>query len=389
GIGRSDESAGHPRGATQPAWRGVLRGDLRGRPAAGPLRLVRRLAGVPIPGARPRQGERAERPAGDALPDRPEVRDPTHGPDDGESRDLAPGRGSRAGARVLDAVRQHRQGREAGSAGGHRDRCVPRLQPAGRVRGGRMSRVSNGVCARGVALLVATCALAPEAVAVTVARDPSVATVKAEATQKAAPMPAPQLPKLTAAQIAERNAQVRGGLAAWRAVQTIQISGLLDAGGRNNARLPYTLQMKRPHYQRVAVELQGQKAVQVYDGQNGSARRIWVDGKTFLESKIEGRPRRFDGKMRRVESYLRDYRKVNGVLFPFVSETWVEGARQTRRMTVDKVVLNPPLEDRLFSKPAAPAGQTAALAVAAQALRGTSAAASSSAHAPASAAPSQ
>ena len=58
-------------------------------------------------------------------------------------------------------------------------------------------------------------------------------------------------------------------------------------------------------------------------------------------------------------------------------------------MTVDKVVLNPPLEDRLFSKPAAPAGQTAALAVAAQALRGTSAAASSSAHAPASAAPSQ
>ena len=318
-----------------------------------------------------------------------------------------------------------------------------------------MSRVSNGVCARGVALLVATCAFAPEAVAVTVARDPSVATVKAEATQKAAPMPAPQLPKLTAAQIAERNAQVRGGLAAWRAVQTIQISGLLDAGGRNNARLPYTLQMKRPHYQRVAVEFQGQKAVQVYDGQNGwklrpflnrndveplseeerqrvvhqsdvdgplidyavkgstleldgteivegranyrlklttqdgYARRIWVDGKTFLESKIEGSPRRFDGKMRRVESYLRDYRKVNGVLFPFVSETWVEGARQTRRMTVDKVVLNPPLEDRLFSKPAAPAGQTAALAVAAQALRGTSAAASSSAHAPASAAPSQ
>ncbi|TLZ33998.1 MAG: outer membrane lipoprotein-sorting protein [Gammaproteobacteria bacterium] len=286
-----------------------------------------------------------------------------------------------------------------------------------------MSRVSNGVWARGLALLVATCAFAPEAVAVTVARDPSVASVKPEATQNAAPVPSPQLPKLTAAQIAERNAQARGGLAAWRAVQTIQVSGLLDAGGRNNARLPYTLLMKRPHYQRVAIEFAGQTALQVYDGQNGwklrpflnrndvellseeerqsvvhqsdvdgplidyavkgstlelegtemvegranyrlklttqdgYARRIWVDGKTFLESKIEGNPRRFDGKMRRVESYLRDYRKVNGVLFPFVSETWVEGARQTRKMTVEKVALNPPLEDHLFAKPVAPAGR--------------------------------
>jgi hypothetical protein len=199
------------------------------------------------------------------------------------------------------------------------------------------------------------------------------------------------------------------------------MSGLLDAGGSNNARLPYTLQMKRPHYQRVAIEFQGQTALQVYDGQNGwklrpflnrndvepfsddetqrvahqddldgplidyaakgsslelegtevvegkanyrlklttrdgTVRHVWIDGATFLESKIEGNPRRLDGRMRRVESYLRDYRKVGDVLIPFVSEAKVETAPQTRKMTVDKVVLNPQLEDRLFGKPVAPA----------------------------------
>src|SRR5205807_1838884 len=314
-IGRSDESAGHPRGATQPAWRGVLRGDLRGRPAAGPLGLVRRLAGVPIPGARPRQGERAERPARDALPDRPEVRHPTHGPDDGESRDLAPGRGSRAGARVLDAVRQHRQGREAGSASGHRDRCVPRLQPAGRVRGGRMSRVSNGVCARGVALLVATCAFATEAVAATVAVEfqgqKAVQVYDGQNGWKLRPF----LNRNDVEPLSEEERQrvvhqsdVDGPLIDYAVKgSTLELDGTEMVEGRANYRLKLTTQ-------------------------DGYARRIWVDGKTFLESKIEGSPRRFDGKMRRVASYLRDYRKVNGVLFPFVSETWVEGARQTRRM---------------------------------------------------------
>jgi hypothetical protein len=282
-----------------------------------------------------------------------------------------------------------------------------------------MSRMSNGWLACGVGLLWAMCGYVPEAAAVKVERDTAAPPVPVKAAP--APAPAPELPKLTAAQIAERNVQARGGLAAWRAIQSIQMSGLLDAGGRNNARLPYTLQMKRPHYQRVAIEFQGQTALQVYDGQNGwklrpflnrndvepfseeetlrmahqgdldgplidytakgstlelegtemvegkanyrlkltmkdgTARHIWVDGTTFLESKIEGNPRRLDGKMRRVENYLRDYRKVDDVLIPFVSESKVETAPQARKMMVEKVVLNPPLEERLFGKPTPPA----------------------------------
>jgi len=270
--------------------------------------------------------------------------------------------------------------------------------------------------------------LVPEASAIKVERDSTPPQVPAKP-QQAAEAPAPQLPKLTAEQIAERNVQARGGLKAWRAIQSIQMTGLLDAGGRKNTQLPFTLQMKRPHYQRVAIEFQGQTAVQVFDGQNGwklrpflnrmdvepfsedeklrvlhqddldgplidyaakgsrlelegtemvegkpnyrlkltmkdsTERHIWIDGASFLETKMEGNPRRLDGRMRKVENTLRDWRKVDEVMIPFESETKVETAPRNRKMTVDKVVLNPPLEDRLFGKPIAPPGPTAAEAL--------------------------
>jgi hypothetical protein len=309
-----------------------------------------------------------------------------------------------------------------------------------------MSRMSNASLACGVALVFAACGYAPDAGAVKVERDRAAAApVQPPPSKSAEPAPAPDLPKLDAEQIAQRNAQARGGLAAWRAVHSIQMSGLLDAGGTGNARLPFTLQMKRPHYQRVALEFQGRTALQVYDGSNGwklrpflnrtdpepfsddekqraehqddldgplidyaakgstleldgtetvegkanyrlkltmkdgTVRRVWIDGATFLESKIEGNPRRLDGRMRRVENYLRDYRKVDNVLIPFISEAKVEGAPQTRKMTVDKVVLNPPLEDVLFGKPAVPAGKVGSVAA------GRATKASAIAHPPAAA----
>lgn len=273
----------------------------------------------------------------------------------------------------------------------------------------------------GLTVAFAMVSYVPDAIAAKVVRDtrPPVTPAKSSA---AAPAPAPQLPKLTAEQLAERNVQARGGLKAWRAIQSIQMTGMLDAGGRSDTRLPFTLQMKRPHYQRVSIEFGGQTALQVFDGHNGwkvrpflnrndvepfsddekqrlvhqddldgplidyaakgsrveldgtemvedkanyrlklttqdgDTRRIWIDSSTFLESKMEGNPRRLDGRMRHVENYLRNWRKVEGVMIPFVSEMKVETAQKNRKMTIDKVVLNPQLADSLFAKPAAPAG---------------------------------
>ena len=75
--------------------------------------------------------------------------------------------------------------------------------------------------------------------------------------------------KLSAAQIVDRNVVARGGLQAWRAVQTMSYSGKMDAGGKQNVQLPFVIEMKRPRKTRVEIEFANDKAVQVYDGASG------------------------------------------------------------------------------------------------------------------------
>jgi len=112
------------------------------------------------------------------------------------------------------------------------------------------------------------------------------------------------VPKLAAAQIVEKNVAARGGATAWKAVQSIQLAGKIDAGrGDSLARakklvnvgkkagskgtsaeivaandaevpakeiqLPFTLDVKRPNKTRMEVVFDGKTAVQVFDGQRG------------------------------------------------------------------------------------------------------------------------
>ena len=90
---------------------------------------------------------------------------------------------------------------------------------------------------------------------------------------------------------------------------------------------------------------------------------VWIDAQTFLEAKVEGQPRRLDGKMHPVEVYYRDYRLVNGLQIPFILETKVlpikDGNQQVKalpasaeQIIIENVVVNPKLEDSRFSKPA-------------------------------------
>ena len=98
---------------------------------------------------------------------------------------------------------------------------------------------------------------------------------------------------------------------------------------------------------------------------SGEVTHVWVDAQTFLETKIEGQPRRLDGVYHPVEVYYRDYRNVNGLEIPFVLETRVVrvtktalGLRDTpvppERTLIEKVVINPGFDAGLFSKPAIP-----------------------------------
>ena len=272
---------------------------------------------------------------------------------------------------------------------------------------------------------------------------------------------------LTAAQIVSKNVAARGGLKAWRAVQTLTETGKMGAGGdqrgqqqgqtpvkrpgkqvaptaasprlAQEAQLPFTLKLERPRRMRLELQFKGQTAVQVYDGTNGWKVRpflnrmevenytedelrksalqsdldgplvdyeakgskvelegtekvedkdnyrlkvttrdgheshVWVDAKTFLESKVEGTPRRLDGVEHPVEIYYRDYHNVDGLQIPFLMETKVLNAtakaktpsaiRPTtfpvEKIVIEKVDVNAKLDAAQFTKPVI---QTASLA---------------------------
>ena len=98
---------------------------------------------------------------------------------------------------------------------------------------------------------------------------------------------------LSAAEIVDKNVAARGGLRAWRAVQTLSFQGKMGAGGNQRAmlpvptphskelantlprrpaeevQLPFLMEMKRPRKVRLELQVRGQTAVQVYDGANG------------------------------------------------------------------------------------------------------------------------
>jgi outer membrane lipoprotein-sorting protein len=94
---------------------------------------------------------------------------------------------------------------------------------------------------------------------------------------------------------------------------------------------------------------------------DGHTVHVWIDTATFLETKIEGQPRRLDGVNHPVEVYFRDYRPVGGLQIPYMLETKVlpvsqaNGPRQpsipSEKTVVDKVEVNPTLGDLAFSKP--------------------------------------
>ena len=78
---------------------------------------------------------------------------------------------------------------------------------------------------------------------------------------------------------------------------------------------------------------------------------IWVDAENFLEVKVEGTPRRLDGKYHPVAVFLRDYRPVNGLVMPYLLETVVEGVKDTEKIQIEEIVSNPKLDGSKFAMP--------------------------------------
>jgi hypothetical protein len=115
--------------------------------------------------------------------------------------------------------------------------------------------------------------------------------------------------QLSAADIAAKNVAARGGLDAWRAVQTMSLAGKLGAGGNQRAtlampvpggrkggqalsvtprateevQLPFLMELARPRKMRFELQFNGQTAVQVFDGTNGWKLRPFL-GRRVVEA---------------------------------------------------------------------------------------------------------
>lgn len=105
------------------------------------------------------------------------------------------------------------------------------------------------------------------------------------------------------------------------------------------------------------VELSGTEKVGGHDcyrivvtTKGGRHRRVWIDGQSFLEAKIEGEPRRFDGRMHPVAVYQSEYRSEKGLVIPHVIETEVQGVPRREKTTIETVDVNPALDDARFTQ---------------------------------------
>jgi hypothetical protein len=86
---------------------------------------------------------------------------------------------------------------------------------------------------------------------------------------------------------------------------------------------------------------------------NGDVRSYLFDATSFQLLKWEGK-RKYEGKELPVESYFSDYRNVGGLTFAFAIDSGSSGTDINQKIRIDKIELNPELNDAEFAKPPTP-----------------------------------
>lgn len=110
-----------------------------------------------------------------------------------------------------------------------------------------------------------------------------------------------------------------------------------------------------------AIELSGKEDV---DGKpayrlkvttkNGAARSYLVDAASYQLIKWEG-ARKQDDREIPVESFFKDYREVNGLKFAFEIDSGAPGQPAMQKIIVEKVEVDPKIDEARFAKPPEPA----------------------------------
>jgi outer membrane lipoprotein-sorting protein len=112
------------------------------------------------------------------------------------------------------------------------------------------------------------------------------------------------------------------------------------------------------------IELAGKEQVEGADAyklkvtlKNGEVRYYYLDAETYLEVKVEAK-RMVRGSEVEGESYMGDYKDVGGLMMAHSIESGMKGAPQRQKLVLEKIELNPDLDDTLFSMPASAASDS-------------------------------
>src|ERR1700736_4087988 len=95
----------------------------------------------------------------------------------------------------------------------------------------------------------------------------------------------------TAAEVIDRNVAARGGLDAWRKVETMVWLGHLEHGGKETQRIPFVMTLKRPNLTRFELKEQFNQFTRIFDGAHGWKLRPGADGrpetKAFSQEEVD------------------------------------------------------------------------------------------------------
>jgi hypothetical protein len=225
----------------------------------------------------------------------------------------------------------------------------------------------------------------------------------------------------TAAEVIDRNVTARGGLDAWRKVETMVWLGHLEKG-KEAQRIPFVMTLKRPNLTRFELKEQFNTFTRIFDGAHGwkmrpasdgrpetkpfspeevnfartefvidgplidyqakgvtadldgidsvdgrkayrlslklpggGERKVWIDTKTNLDVRLD-RPATNPLKPGApVSVYYRNYAEADGVQVARSIETGVDaGGAVGDKLVIERVLVNPKLDDGTFAPPAKP-----------------------------------
>lgn len=215
----------------------------------------------------------------------------------------------------------------------------------------------------------------------------------------------------TVDEIVVKNIASRGGAEKWKSIESMKMTGTINAGGRTIDLIAWT---KRPNLSRQEMSSNGEKAVQAFDGtrfwvmppgapgpqemkgapaelakaqsefdsvlfdyknkgatvelvgresdegravyhlkitrKGGAVQHYFLDADTGIERKITSTLNGPNGQTATATIEFGDFRNVDGVMVPYTIKNLVDG-RPVSQVTVSTIEFNVPIENDLFRMP--------------------------------------